>query len=134
MNPPYGKDYHMNTENQNDAQRNDVQTNPSALDTLVQSREIQMLKSIVPYLERSKQRMVCLAIYLAELQKTIRLIDTDSGMQAAQLHISENESPAERTRMMLNAVREYCSPREQESIDLLLSFYDFTTMQETNLF
>lgn len=39
-----------------------------------------MLKSIVPYLERSKQRMVCLAIYL------------------------------------------------------LLSFYDFTTMQETNLF
>lgn len=94
------------------------------VDTLIQSRELQMLKSMVPYIDSSRQKTICLIIRLVELQKTIQLFDSESQMQAAELHICENESPVERTCHMLNAMREYCSPSEQENIDTLLSFYD----------
>ena len=101
------------------------------LDTLIQSRDLQMLKSVVPYLNSSQQRMISLVIRLVELQKTIQLFDNDSGMQAAELHICENDTPAERARHILNAVREYCTPTEQENIDTVLNFFDMYNSYES---
>lgn len=103
---------------------NENNTNQPVVDTLIQSRELQMLKSMVPYIEGSRQRMICLIIRLVELQKTIQLFDAEPQMQAAELHICANESPTERTCHMLNAMKEFCSPQEQENIDMILNFYD----------
>lgn len=97
---------------------------PPVLDTLIQSRDLKMLKSVVPYLDSSRQRMVSLAIRLIELQKTLRLFEAGPGLQAAELRICENNSPAERACRMLHALREYCQPAEQESIDMFLNFFD----------
>lgn len=97
---------------------------PPVLDALIQSRDLKMLKSVVPYLDSSRQRMVSLVIRLIELQKTLRLFEAGPGLQAAELRICENNSPAERACRMLHALREYCQPAEQESIDMFLNFFD----------
>ena len=62
---------------------------PPVLDALIQSRDLKMLKSVVPYLDSSRQRMVSLAIRLIELQKTLRLFEAGPGLQAAELRICE---------------------------------------------
>lgn len=110
---------------------NENKTKQPVLDTLVQSRELQMLKSMVPYFSGPQQRMVSLVIKLVELQKTMQLFNQKPELQAAELRICENESPNERTCHMLNAMKEYCTPQEQENIDVLISFFDMYASYET---
>ena len=118
--------------NENNADRNSPSgPRQPVLDTLIQSRDLQMLKSVVPYMTGPQQRMISLIIKLIELQKTIQLFNAEPEMQAAELHICENDSPTERTCHMLNALREYCTPAEQESIDTFLNFFDMYSSYES---
>ncbi|MCD8365633.1 MAG: hypothetical protein LUC83_07470 [Clostridiales bacterium] len=110
---------------------NDTDARQPVLDTLIQSRDLQMLKAMVPYLDRSRQRTVSMIIRLAELQKTMQLFDAESKLQAAELQICENESPIERTRHMLTAMKDFCTPKESETIDNMVSFFDMYTSCET---
>ena len=118
--------------NENDTERKSPPgPRQQVLDTLIQSRDLQMLKSVVPYMNGSQQRMVSLVIKLVELQKTIQLFNAEPEMQAAELHICENDSPTERTCHMLAALREYCTPAEQENIDTFLNFFDMYSSYES---
>ena len=110
---------------------NEKETNLPVLDTLIQSRELQMLKAVVPYLQESRQKMFSMAIKMIELQRTMQLFDAESEMQAEELHICSNESESERMRHMLNALREYCTPKEQETIDTIINFFDMFSSYET---
>lgn len=110
---------------------NENENNQPVLDSLIQSRPLQMLKTIVPYMNEPQQRTVSLMIRMIELQKTMQLFDGESASQAAELHICSNESPTERTCHMLNALREFCTPQEQENIDLFINFFDMFSSYET---
>lgn len=121
-------------EENNYREQDEEQTSSSrqpVLDTLIQSRELQMLKSVVPYMPGAQQRMLSVVIKLVELQKTIQLFGGESRLQASELHICENESPTERTCHMLAAIREYCTPAEQENIDSFLNFFDVYNSYES---
>ena len=101
---------------------------PPVLDTLIQTRPIQMLKAIVPYLYEPQQRMVSMMIRMIELQRTMQLFDAAPEMQAQELRICSNESPTERTHQILNVLREYCTPQERDQIDMLLNILDITSV------
>lgn len=96
------------------------------LDTLIDSRELRILKTAVPYLKTEQQKQFSMIIKLIELQKTAALFHTDrknsSGLQACA-----GESEYERTVKMLGAVRELCTPKEQEMIDMFLNFYEISS-------
>ncbi len=110
---------------------NDTQTKQPILDTLIQSRDLQMLKAMVPYLDRPRQRTVSMVIRLAELQKTMQLFQAAPELEAAELHSCENNSPTERTRLMLYAVKDFCTPQEAETIDNIVGFSDMYNSYET---
>ncbi|MCC8152018.1 MAG: hypothetical protein LIO96_11350 [Lachnospiraceae bacterium] len=110
---------------------NDTQTKQPILDTLIQSRDLQMLKAMVPYFDSSRQRTISMVIRLAELQKTMLLFRAEPELQAAELHICENESPMERTQHMLQAMKEFCTPGEAETIENISGFFEMYASYES---
>ena len=100
------------------------------LDTLVQSRELQMLKAVVPYIQEPHQKIFSVIIKMIELQKTLQLFDGEAAMQAQELHICSSDSSTERMCGMLNAIREYCTPQEQENIDSMINAFDMFSTYE----
>jgi hypothetical protein len=88
-------------------------------DDLVQTRNIQILKSVVPYLEFRSQRPVAILIqYLEFIHASETFARQDNSMAACAL-----ESPTDRRTAMLNAIRPYATPKEQETIDNILNLF-----------
>jgi hypothetical protein len=88
-------------------------------DDLVQTRNIQILKSVVPYLDFRSQRPIAMLIqYLELLQASDAFARQDNSMAALAL-----ENPADRRNAMLTAVRQYATPKEQETIDMVLNLF-----------
>lgn len=112
---------------------NEKEHSQPVLDALIQSRQLQMLKAIVPYIYEPQQKTISVMIKMIELQKTMQLFEGEPSMQAQELHICSNDSPSERTCHMLNALREFCTPQEQENIDMFLNFFDMFASYETLL-
>ncbi len=106
----------------------ETETTLPLLDSLIQNRPIQMLKAIIPYLYEPQQRMVSMTVKMIELQRTVQLFNSAPEMQAQELYSCTNESPSERTHQILNALREYCTPQEQDQIDMLLNILDITSV------
>lgn len=102
----------------------ETNTSQPVLDTLIRSRDLQMLKAMVPYFSGAQQRTISFVIRLIELQKTMQLFDAGPELQVAELQSGKNESPAERTRHMLNAMKEFCNPQEQANIDSVIGFFE----------
>jgi hypothetical protein len=94
-------------------------TTPITYDDLVQTRNIQILKSVVPYLEFRSQRPVAILIqYLELLHASETFARKDNSMAACAL-----ESASDRRNAILTAVRQYATPREQETIDNILNLF-----------
>ncbi len=88
-------------------------------DEATQTRELQMLKSIVPFLERKQQQQIAVLIQYLEIQNTFAVFSKDTpAMAACELPQGSNRRSA-----MLSAIREYCTPKEQETIDTLLNLF-----------
>ncbi len=115
----------------NETNMDETITRQPVLDALIQSRDLQMLKAMVPYFNSTQQRTVSFVIRLIELQKTMQLFDMKPEMQAAELQFGENNSPAERTRHMLHVMKEFCNPQEQANIDSLLGFFEMYESYES---
>lgn len=94
-----------------------VKTTP--YDELIQTRETQMLKAIVPFLLPRQQQQISMLIQYMQLQNTISVFSKSSpSLAACELPPGSNRRSA-----MLSAIREYCTPKEQETIDTLLNLF-----------
>jgi hypothetical protein len=86
-------------------------------DDLVQTRNIQILKSVVPFLDFRSQRPVAILIqYLELMHASDTFARRDNSMAACAV-----QNPSERRSAMLTAIRQYATPKEQETIDNLLN-------------
>lgn len=103
----------------------DANTRP-LLDTLIESRELQILKTMVPYLHESQQKTMAMVIKLMEFQKTAALFDSSQESYSEELHACSGESDMERMTKMLGALRGFCSEKELENIDMILNFMEMT--------
>lgn len=97
-------------------------------DELVQNRNTQILKSIVPFLEFPSQKPIAMLIQLMEWKNaTATFSRQDNSMAACAL-----PSGSRRRDAMLGAIRQYCTPKEQEMIDTLQTL--FCIMENQDLF
>lgn len=87
----------------------------TTFDQMTQTREIQMLKTIVPYIKDSQKRQFAILIKYMELQNTAKLFShKEQVLSMCSLPEEENNTVA-----MLNELRRFCSPKELETIDML---------------
>ena len=93
------------------------------LDYLVGTHRLQMLKAALPFLSISQQRALSIAIKLQELRRTYSLF---SSQETATMGICSLDSQPKTgsPKEMLNAIRPYGNPREQEVIDITQKLMD----------
>ena len=88
-------------------------------DEMTQTKELQIIKSIVPYLPANKQKQFSLMIQYIQMINCLNLFSDSSQTLVA----AETTDPASRRTAILNAVKKFCTPKEQETIDTFLSIF-----------
>lgn len=98
------------------------------IDDLVCDRQLLMLKAAIPYVNGSSQKSIALMEKFMELRRTISLFDNpEASMQICSL--PETEEPLR--FQMLEAIRDYCTPQERETIDMLQNYMQMFSAYET---
>ncbi len=100
---------------------------PTAFDEKIQSKDLQILKTALPYMKGSRQKEILTLIKSMELKKSIELIDSND----TSLSICSTDNPMENTLNMLSDIRQFCSEQEQEHIDLMLNIFSMFSTYET---
>ncbi len=86
------------------------------LDYLTGDHHLQMMKAALPYMNVPQQRVFSAAVKVMELKRTMGLFH-DQQVAAMGISSPGSSSPAD----MLEAIRPYGNPREQETIGLLIN-------------
>ncbi|MFP3154520.1 hypothetical protein LQZ18_08855 [Lachnospiraceae bacterium ZAX-1] len=99
----------------------------TSFDTMVQSRQMQMLKAAIPYINLAQQRMLSVYVKYLELQRTMQIFGSpQTSLQMCSV-TDRNEAPIQ----MLNDIRVFCNDTEKESIDMIMSFLQMFSTYET---
>lgn len=101
------------------------------MDSLVDSKELQMLKTLIPYMHESQQKTCAMAVRFIELIKTTALFDSTNNQFSQELQACSGESQQDRMMKMLNAIKTFCDEKEKEQIDMLLNFCEMSSSHET---
>ena len=80
-------------------------------DYMTQTRELQMLKTMLPYMKDTQKKQFAILIKYMELQNTVQ---------------GSNNMVA-----MLNDLRVFCTSKEQETIDMLANMFSMLETYET---
>ena len=95
-------------------------------DSLVQTRELQMLKAMLPFVHTRSQMPLAILIQSMEFKNTIRNFqNTANSLSAFSIN---NET--DRRSAMLQTLKKFCTPKEQETIDTLLNIMCIMENQE----
>lgn len=103
----------------------DEKTLFTPFDEITQTKELQMLKTIVPYLSKDKQRPLVMMISCMEMLNSMKVLS-----ETPALSVAETETPSDRRIAMLNALKKYFSPSEQETIDNILNVFSILDNKE----
>lgn len=86
-------------------------------DGLVQTRELQMLKSMLPFANVKMQMPLAILIQTMQFKNTVTMFQNNANALSA---CSVNNEPDRRTAM-IQTLRKFCTPKERETIDNLLN-------------
>ena len=103
----------------------DEKTLFTPFDEITQTKELQMLKTIVPYLSKDKQRPLVMMISCMAMVNSMKVLS-----ETPALSVAETETPSDRRIAMLNALKKYFSPSEQETIDNILNVFSILDYKE----
>ena len=95
-------------------------------DELVQTRELQILKSLLPFADIRNQLPLAVLIQSMEFRNTVQMFQNNANVLSA---CSANNEPDKRSAM-IQTLRKFCSPREKETIDTLMNI--LFVMEEMN--
>lgn len=104
----------------------DNEYKPTAFDAQIQSHELQMLKTILPYMEWRQQKSLAVMIKYMELQKTAQIFSADTP----SIQMCEITDSREKALQMLNDLSEICTEKEKENIDNLLNMFQMFSTYE----
>ena len=100
----------------------DSEYKPTFFDSQLQTHQLQIMKTMIPYLSAGQQRPFALLIKYMELQKTAQLLTIQEV---------SNQSPQERMFQMLTDISEQCTPGEKENIENFLNMYQMLSAYDT---
>ena len=88
-------------------------------DNLTQTRELQMMKSMLPFVGAKQQKPLAILIQSLQFRNTVKMFqDNENLLSACSVPVS-NE--AEKRNAMIQTLRKFCTQKEKETIDTLLN-------------
>lgn len=86
-------------------------------DTQIQTRELQMLKAMLPFVHSNSQMPLAILIQTMEFQNTMRYF-RDNANSLSAFSIAPD---TDRRSAMLQTLKKFCTPKERETIDTILN-------------
>lgn len=96
----------------------------TSFDDMTRTRELQMLKTALPYMREEQKKQFAILIKYMELQNTIQVFSQEDKVMAM---CSAGEK-GNNTLALLNDLRQFFAEKDQESIDTLINMF---SMMET---
>ena len=96
-------------------------------DYMTQTRELQMLKTILPYMRESQKKQFAILIKYMELQNTIQVFSQEDKV----LSMCSVDQESNTMLAMLNDIRQFCNSKEQETLDMLSNMFSMLETYET---
>ncbi|MDE6253468.1 MAG: hypothetical protein K2M78_12710 [Lachnospiraceae bacterium] len=86
-------------------------------DNAISSRQFQIIKSALPYIPVSEQKVISFFVKFQELKNTIHLFDgsSEETMGICSVNGNTNDNLAE----MVNCIKPFCNDSEKEQLDFL---------------
>lgn len=103
------------------------ENNLTPFDYMTQTRELQMLKTVIPYMKGGQKKQFAILIKYMELQNTIQVFSQEDKVMSM---CSANEE-SNNLVGMLQDLRQFCSPKEQETLDMLTTMFSMMETYET---
>ena len=98
-------------------------------DEQIQTRELQMLKSMLPFVNNKNQMTLAMLIQYIEFQNTLKMFQTNTDVLSAASFTNESD----RRNAMLQTMRRFCTPKERETIDNILNIINVIENYESFL-
>ena len=89
----------------------DEQTIFTAYDEAMQTKELQILKTILPYMSPAMQPQLSMLIQIIQIRNAGNFT----------LSASEVNNGSDKRTAMLTEIKKFCTPKEQETIDNILN-------------
>ena len=86
-------------------------------DELVQTKELQILKSMLPFASLKTQMPLAILIQTLQFKNTVKIFQNDMHALSA---CSVTNDPDRRTAM-IQTLRRFCTPKERETLDNILN-------------
>lgn len=86
-------------------------------DQLIQTRQLQMLKSLLPFVHTKGQLPLAIWIQSMEFRNTVHMFQNNANLLSACSVSNEQD----KRNAMLQTIRKFCTPKEKETIDTLLN-------------
>ena len=86
-------------------------------DSHIQTRELQMLKAMLPFVHSSNQMPLAILIQTMEFQNTMRYF-RDNANSLSAFSIAPD---TDRRNAILQTLKKFCTPKERETIDTILN-------------
>ena len=102
---------------------------PTAFDIETQSRNIQMLKTIIPYMDGSRQKNFAILIKFLELRNVASLFNEETP----SLSMCSTDDPSEKRIQLLNDIKKFCTPAEQDSIEMMMTAFQMFSSYDSFL-
>lgn len=97
------------------------------LDAAISTRDLQIMKAMVPYVHLPEQRMFAVFLKLRELMDTMAYFsDFNKDLKAAGLQEDGSDFTA-----MLNDIKPFFSKEEQSSLDMMMNMMQASKLYET---
>lgn len=87
-------------------------------DEMMQTREQQMLKSMLPFLEANQRQKIFYIILCMQIEQSKKVFSPQGSLSAQEI-----PSGGERLCAMLNTLKDYCNPKERETVETLLNLF-----------
>lgn len=88
-------------------------------DHMVSDNQLQIIKAAIPYLSNREQQFFSIYVKYIELDHTLKLVSDANSNVLSSCSIGENSHS---TSDMLTAIKQYCTEKEKEMIDLISNF------------
>jgi hypothetical protein len=90
---------------------------PTTFDLETQSKNLQILKTIIPYLSGERQKNFAVMVKCLELKNVIDMFHEPPPSMC----MCSSVDPSEMTMQLFCDIKKFCTPTEQDSIDMLLT-------------
>ena len=90
-----------------------------------EDRQLKMMKAALPYLANDSKPMISSVIRIMEIRNTLKKLDQEEEELLTSCSVTSEE---DRDYGLFQALREFCSPREQEMIDMIVNVTQFSRM------